>query len=305
MRLYYQDRDITDRVDIRECVVRDACGGRCDSLDIYFDNLAAWYGWGPEDDDRIRVTRDGYDSGTMYVNTVVPEGRKYRIYAGSLPCGARRRESRSFVKRTVAEILQSCAMRSGMSPALYGVEGGVTIPYIEQRDETAAAFLHRLMRLEGAALKCVNGKYAGIGLLYAQGLPASRKLTVRSSQAWPGYRRAGERLRSVTVRTPYAEATATDSAAASGRISLVTGEYPAMDGAQAGRWARGLLMSKNRECETFTIPTEFDPGFTAMARVDIEGDTAASGEWLVEEVEHDIKNGTSTARMHRCITTVR
>ena len=48
------------------------------------------------------------------------------------------------------------------------------------------------------------------------------------------------------------------------------------------------------------MQNDFNPGLTALSRVDVTGDTDASGQWLVDEVEHDMKNLTTTATMRRC-----
>lgn len=305
MEVYYQGKDITGYVQVRQCIARDTCGGRCDSLEIEFENAAAWYRWGPEENDRILAALDGYDTGTLYVNTILPEDGRYRILATSLPPLARKKMNRSFAGKTVEDIMRSCAMASGMDYQIFGLDGKTVIPYIQQEDESVAAFLYRLLTLEGGTLKCVNGKYTAIGLLYAQERAAHQTIRITADQDGAEYRRSGATARSVTVRTPYAEARAVDDAVPSDHIQIVTGEYPAVNDIQAGRWARGLLLHKNRQCESFTLRFTFNAGLTAMTRIDITGDTDASGEWLVDEAEHDLINRRSTARLSRCVTTIR
>ena len=41
-----------------------------------------------------------------------------------------------------------------------------------------------------------------------------------------------------------------------------------------------------------------------MLRIDIEGDTDATGEWIIDEVEHDFIQRTSIATMRRCIRSI-
>lgn len=304
MKLFYQGKDITGYVRIRSCVVRDSSGERCDSLKIQFENAGAWYRWGPEEDDQIRVTHNDYDSGILYLNSIIPEDGKYSILATSLPCKARRKENRSFSGKTVEDIVRTCAMSSGMDFALYGIDGGAVIPYILQEDESAAAFLNRFLTLEGATMKCVNGKYAAIGILYAQKQKAEQKLEITAKQRSSDYRRSGETVKALTIRTPYATATATDTAVPTGHSRIVRNDLPAKNNLQAGRWARGTLLDINRKCESIRVGSRFNSGFTAMTRVDITGGTDADGEWLIKEAEHDFINLTSTVVMHRCVTTI-
>lgn len=304
MNLIYQGKDITKYVRIRSCVMRDTSGERCDSLKIQFENAGTWYRWGPEEDDEIRVTHNGYDSGILYLNTVIPKDGRYSILASSLPCKARRKENRSFSGKSIEQILRACAAGSGMDFKLYGIDGSAVIPYIQQEDESAAAFLHRLLTLEGAALKCVNGKYAAIGILYAQKQQAGQKLEITAKQRSSDYQRSGETVKILTIRTPYAASAAEDKAVPNNHSRIVRNDLPARNNVQAGRWARGTLLDINRKCESLRVESGFNSGFTAMTRVDVTGGTDADGAWLIKEAEHDFINLTSRVVMHRCVTTI-
>ena len=303
MEIYYQGKDITDLVQVRKCVSRDTCGGRCDSLEIEFENAAGWYNWGPEEDDQIIVAMNGYDTGVMYLNTVLPEDGKYRVLATALPCIARKKEYRSFSQKSISEIMRACGMVTGMGFAVYGIDENTVIPYIQQENESAAAFLYRLLKWEGAQLKCENGQYVAIGISYAQERQAHQTIEITAKQRGTEYRRGGGKYRSVTVLTPYAKATAEDLIVPSTHAQI-TADLPARNDIQAGRWARGLLLHHNRQDETLTIETDFNPGFSAMTRIDITGGTDGTGEWIIEEAEHDFKNKTSRAKLFRCIQTI-
>ena len=41
-----------------------------------------------------------------------------------------------------------------------------------------------------------------------------------------------------------------------------------------------------------------------MQRADVDGNTDANGEWLIDEAEHDLLNGRTTARYLRAIDTI-
>ena len=305
MEFYYQGTEITDFVQIRKCVVHDTCGKRCDSLDMELEDAESWYRWGVQKDDEIQVIHRGCDSGVMYLHSVVPEDGKYRLIAAALPCRGRNRQYRSFRNKTIEEILRECALTTGMDYSLFGLDGGTVIPYIQQTDESSAAFLCRLLMLEGAKLKCVNGRYTAIGLAYAQGLSVQRTVDIISEQSGVRFLRTGVKTKTLTLETPYAKATAEDLAVENDYIQYRPGgEYPVMNAAQAGRWARGLLLEKNRECETLSLDTELDNGFSALVRFDVTGGTDADGAWLVEEAEHDLIRETSRAELRRCITTI-
>lgn len=304
MKIIWQGTDITGYVMIRKAVARDTCGGRCDGLDIEFENAETWYRWGPAEDDEIRVTRDGWDSGILYLNTIAPGEGKYRVLATALPCRARKKEWRSFEGLSIGEILEQCAARTGMETALFGVDGERTIPYILQENESAASFLTRLAVLEGAKMKCVNGKYTFIGLEWAQDRKPDAAIRLRPDQQGFDYRRQGTAFSGADVTTPYAKGSAADTAVSAANPRLALCDLPAMDNIQAARWARNILREKNRKCESLTLDATFTPNWTAMGRINIAGETDARGQWIIEEVEHDLKEGHSRATLHRCIRSV-
>lgn len=301
MTVYYEGVDITTRVIVRSCDVRDTAGGRADSVEIVFEDAGRWQKWQPQEDDRIAVTHQSYSSGTMYVNTVTPEDGRYRILATSLPCAARRREWRSYNNKTLGEIMEDCALRTGMQYAMYGIDRGLRIRYIEQEYESAAAFLCRLLRMEGAAFKCVQGKYTAIGIEWAQRRDAGTSLRITADQWGTQYRRSGETLRRLSVQLTSGQVSATDMNVKETHPSMVKSGLPVSDAPQAGRWARGLLLNHNRECERLCMDMKYSPAMTAMARVNVTGGTDADGAWLVEEAHHELIEETTFIDMRKCV----
>ena len=304
MDVYYEGVNITGDVLVKSCVVRDTVSGRCDGLEIVFEDSGRWFRWGPKEDDRIIVRHMGYDSGVMYVNTVTPEDGRYRILATSLPCLARRKEYRSFKNRTVGEIINACASNTGMQYALYGVNAAAPVRYIEQGGESAAAFLYRLLTLEGAAFKCVQGRYTGIGILWAQEQNATQTLELAADQLGVIYQRGGDALRKLVIVMPGARVVATDTAIQNIAASKVLASLPVSEAHQAGRWARGLLLSHNRKREILKLDLSFRPSMTAMIRIDVRGGTDADGPWLTENVEHDLINEETSVKLYRCVSSI-
>jgi len=303
MEVYWQGVDITAYANMRSCVMKDTAGERCDILEIEFENAAGWFSWGPEADDTVRVTHNGYDTGLMYLNAVLPEEGIFRIMATSLPCKARKKEWRSFTGKSIEEIMRVCAVSSGMDYQIFGIDGDTIIPYIQQANESCASFLARLLRMEGAVLKCVNGKYTAIGIEYAQDKQAGQTFEIDLYQEDVTWYRSGAALRSLRIMTPYCDAMATDTGVDSSHSTRIV-NAPARNNVQAGRWARGMLLSENRQCEKLTMLTQFNAGFTSMARIDTTGETPATGEWIIQDSEHDFINLKSSATMYRCLTTI-
>lgn len=304
MTLFYQGTDMTPYVDITKCVYRDVAGGRCDSLDMELDQAAAWHRWGPQVDDEISVVQGGLETGVLYLNTVWPEDGRYRMVATGLKAAARRGAWKSYRDRTLEDIMRACAAECGMDFGLYGLEGKLRYPYLERRDEGCAAFLDRLMALEGGVLKVMGGRLCGIGIAWAQEQAGAKTVMLSADQRGAQHiRQGGNQWAGLTVRTPWCEASARDSGALGG-IRPVRTDTPARDAAQAGRWARGLLLAHNRQAEQLRLNTELDIGMTAMARVDVQGGTGADGAWLVDEAAHDLVNGKTQTTLLRCVYSV-
>ncbi len=305
MNVIYNGTNITDDVDVKRCIHRDVSGGRRDMLDIEFEYSNKWFGWNPQRDDTIQIELNGYDTGKLYVNTILPEQGRYRIIATGAKSAARRKAWASYEKKTLGFIMGVCAAECGMEYGLFGISGNSSYPYLLREYEDSMAFLDRILMLEGGRLKCLNGKLRGIGIEFAQGLPAGQHVEIDSSQLQARYtHREDIKYSGVTIQTPYAKASAFDSSA-SGGIHLIITTLPALDNAQAGRWARGLLLNHNRTAEELELGMEFNEGLTALARIDIESDTDANGEWVVDTVEHDFVTLKSKATLYRCITTIR
>lgn len=305
MRLYYEGTDITDDVDIRACVHNDVSGGKCDMLDIEFENAAQWMRWKPQQDDVIMAEEGRYTTGALYINTFIPSGDRFRVLATSLKSVARRKAWQSFTNAKLKDIIASCAAQCEMGWYAIGIDENAVIPYIERENEGCAAFLDRLMRMEGATLKTVSGRLTCIGIEYAQNLEAIHNIELAPNQQGVSVQKC-ENLKysGLTIKTPYAEAGAIDTEAVRQEARTVT-DLPALSNVQAGRWARGLLLHNNRTAERITIQSEFNAGMTALARIDLTGESEITGEWIVDETNYDLKQGRTSAKLYRCLRSIR
>lgn len=301
--LIYEGNDITERVMIAQCVCMDMSRGISDCLDIRLEEAATWLRWNPQAGDRIQVKRSGYDSGALYVNTIIPQDGAFRILATAMKPGAKRVGYRSYQDMTFTQVMSICAAECDMGAKLYGISGVMRYKYLIRDRETAPGFMARLARHEGTLLKAINGSFAAIGIEYAQGLKAAQKITLDMSRE--GIRYVNNRESSwagVKIISPWCTASAIDSAG-KGEVRLFT-NLPVHDEAQAKRWAKGLLMDHNRQTEVLELEMVFNPGNTAGARIDIAGSDSVAGEWIIDKAENDFIGDTSRLRLVRCISTI-
>ena len=303
VRLIYQGTDVTDDVDIIECVHNDVCGGESDCLNIRVDHADKWFRWGPQKNDTLQVKRSGYDSGTLYLNTIIPEDGTYRILATSAKSVPFPVRWQSFKKKTLSAIMTMCAGECGMGAKQYGISGGMLYQYLLRDNTSVPIFLETLANREGAVLKTLSGDYVAIGIDYAQGLSPMHEMELDDKQMDSKYiDRRDLRWKSLQIVTPYGNGTSVDSAA--NGPSRTISDIPVDDAAQAKRWARGILLLHNWQAESLEIEMDFNPGYTAMARINVASRTDANGSWIIRKVKQDLLNGRTKAVMHRCLTTV-
>lgn len=301
--LIYRGVDITEDVDIIECICRDVSGGESDCLNLKVDHADKWFRWEPEKNDTIRVLRSGYDSKNLYLNTVMPEDGAYRIYATGTKCVPFPARWQSFENKSLSAIMSLCAAECGMGAKLYGVNGGTQYEYMLRDNLSAPVFLQQLANREGAVLKSLDGNFTAIGVQYAQGLSAMHEMELESDQLDSEYiDRRNLAWSSVQIKTMFGSGTARDSGAG-GQSRMIT-DINVDNDAMAYRWAKGILLMHNRQSEILNIEMDFNPGYTAMVRVNVKSSTAANGEWMIDSVEQNLLDGRTRARMCRCIQTI-
>lgn len=304
MTIYYEGADITSRVQIAEAIYKDVSGGRSDSLDMVFENGLAWNVWQPQKNDRVQIVDGSLDTGTLFVQAVMPMGNQYRIIATAAKAGAGQKKTKSYEDITLSEILGFCAAENGMEYRIYGIEKETAYKFLIQEDEGNAKFLSRIAQWEGATIKTYNGRYTMIGIEAAQALDSCETIALSTSFTGFTYRKKYAKARSMKVICPWAQAEATDNDAAGGE-EITISHLPAWDAGSAARWARGLLLCHNRKAEELSIETDLHPNWSAMRKITVTGQTEASGDWLVDEVTHDLIERKSKATFFRVIGTVR
>lgn len=300
MELFYEGKNITGDVQITEARGRDVSGGRSDSLELVVEHAHVWHRWGPQADDRIELIQGRYSTGRLYINAVAAEDDQYRILATSVKTAARRKRHVTFQGKTLEAIMKQCAGECGMDQRIFGLDKNLYYPYLQRPGVGCAAFLDWLAGLEGAVLKTYSGRFTMIGIPEAQRLPPAEVLELSDEQAGVTYqRRDFEKIKALTVCTPYATVMSVDESAQEGETRVVCG-LPARDPATAARWAAGMQLRHNRNAEQLTVESDFREGWSAMVRLDVTGCTAA-GKWMIDEVEHDFAEGRSKAVLVRCL----
>jgi hypothetical protein len=305
IQLTWNGTDISAHCNITGCVHREAAGGKSDTLELQLDRASTWYRWGPEEGDEISVYMDGYATGDLFLTAVIPCGDQYRLIASGLKKEAARKTWGCYSDKTFREIFDLCAAECGTEGKIFGMDERLLIPFCLRKNEGAAGFLDRIATMEGFKLKTWNRELRAIYLAWAEEQDPVLSLNITAETGGVTYRRrANMAWTGLVVKSPWAESQARDVGYKGNNTPIIT-TLPARNAAQAGRWARNLLREHNRKMEELRIETRFNAKLGALNRIDITGETDASGAWIVEEAEHDLIRKSSSALMYRVRDTIR
>ena len=298
MRIFYNGTDITAACCPEEAIYYDRTG-KADSLELTLPFGERWISWGTEEGDTLRVTRDGCDTGEMYITAAELDSGKFRVLATAAKPKCRKKGYRVY-SGTMLRICARAAGEGDSSFSCWGVED-MALGSAVRSGETPGEFLNRLAEYAGAALKTYNGAFRMVGVRTPQERAVIQTLRLRGEQPGVRYlRRFDLGTAKLTVGTGAGQVSAWETEEGPGPEETVTGT-PAREAALAGVIARNLILSKNRQREELTVETAFSPGWTALGRIDTEGTGALGGQWILEEVRQDLKNGRTRGRMVRVI----
>lgn len=302
MQIIYNGIDITSRVQAAECKYQDVSCGRCDSLHMVFNNGLAWNVWRPEKNDVIEVYEGQIYTGKMFIQAVEPYNNNYKIIATAARMPAWRKKTKSYENITLKELAAICAADDGMGYKIFGLSENTVYPYLIQANESNPKFLSKIAEMEGAVLKTYNGRYTLIGIAAAQERAAAEIMQLDTDKEFC-HRKKVSRNRTVRVISPYCESTAEDKTVTDGE-EITVSNLPVRNAGEAARMAKGILLSRNRKAEELTITTELHPGWTAMQKIRVIGGLEANGDWICDEVTHDLIAEKSTATFLRVIEDV-
>lgn len=305
MQLLYNGADITQEAGVTGCVCHEEAGGTCDYMEVTVDDARKWYFWQPQTDDRMEAALGAYRTGPMYLHTMQNIDGRMTLIAASMPAAARRTGSGCYADVSLDDLLRLCAAECGMDSALYGADGEIRYALLRRLKESAPAFMSRVLGYEGMAFKTAGGRFAAIDVSAMQQSAAGKTIYLSARQRGVTHTmQEAKKCSALTLKTPYCVCTAIDEGAKIENAVTLTAP-PALDAAQGGRWARGMLLMRNRQAETLELDTAFDAAFYAMARIDVESETAMNGKWMVDQATHDLVKKRSRAVMRRCVETIR
>lgn len=289
--------DVSDRI-VPDAVIATDRTGSADDAQFVFRRDARWWNWDIERGEQIVWRSDGYTTGVLYADGRQPEKGRFVLTASSIPPSSAQAACwAGYDDVTLGLLLRRYAGMLGLRYAAYGI--GETIRYarIARENETALAFLSRILGAEQAVLKISNGQMAAISLPQIDAGDAVKAINVRAGEMHRYKNEAWNRWGAVKVVTSRFTRTVRMEPGP----EHVLYDLPVQGIEQAERWGMGLLLAHNAGCETLTITRPLDGSICALTRIDVTGESLYEGRWVVTEARHDTEASCTRVTMRRAI----
>lgn len=249
----YQGVEIYDKVSMARCWHDMHAWGALDELVITFgDTQNLWDGWDPKDDDIIEVSDGAARTGKMYVRDVKPQSSAMDIRAYPVPHSMREAKCRSWESIRLLQLVAQIAQEAGMGYEAYGLDNSL-YAYVEQRNESNLEFLSKRLTYEGGSLIAFDGKLIAYSGRWAESQSPVKRLEITPGKDYEMDDNTARAYGSCLVTDGRTEATFT---AGAGRQLKKVLDDRITDGAEAQRFARGLLRAANREAARICLRTD-------------------------------------------------
>jgi len=287
MRLIYEGKEITNNVDINNAVIIDAAGGQADSLEIRFsDTQKLWSSWRPEKNQRIELSRDGFKSGIMYVDSWEQVPGYFILQALSVPQEAKTAYYRSWEDVQFLELVQEIAGRYKLDLHTQGIQNYL-YKRVEQKNQTDIQFLSGRCKLEGYALKITNNTLV---IFNESAMEKEPPAAVLDSGDFDGEYQFWDNSIGVfsACQIIYGSVKAeTKDMTLYGPVRKIT-DIPVSSIGEAQRFSAGILRSLNKSHAGGSCRIRFNPGIAAGNMIEIQNIGLADGKYYCEKVVHNL-----------------
>ena len=253
-------------------------------------------------DDFFEASEEGYTTGRMYIDAITETDGVTSVFARGMSAKGMEKGWSSFENVTLMELMHLAAAELKMGYQQFGITDQIYERLI-RKGETWIEFLRRVLRLEGAVLKCAGGRLTAVSIPWAQEQNPVCTYEITPETAGCHFTENFRAYRECLLSGAGIAGKAADTAVAGDRQWKPDSIQP-QNAKQAKRWAQGELLSVNRMCSTLRLDLAFTPGIAAMSRVDISGMGITKGQWIAGRIEQDLIQKTSRLYLRPCITTI-
>lgn len=302
MKFLYNGVDIISSSKPSKMLVNDYAGGEADELIATFSDTKLWATWQPKTGDTVQLIDGSFDSGVLYIDNPQIQSDICRLEAISVPLSARKPRTKIWRDIRLTGIISDCANRAGLTFQTYGITD-YTYTAISQNSESDFAFLMRVCKREGYAVKVTNKTLIVFSEKYMENQTSG--MTINKKEVAPTYSfKNGVNLLSKVRICHYnvtkkqsIDQTATDTNIIGGEMKV---NELCSDSGEALRFAYGYLRNTNKNskigCIQLLQQTELAAG-SVLTLENFEGEN--NGNWFVYSVTQDAVNAKTTLYLRR------
>lgn len=143
LKVFYNEKDITDAIDVNTCIHDMYACSRADSLLLTFNDVnKVWDKWKPNKEELISIVCGVAKSGRMFIESVTPENGLMTLIASSCPPTSKKKNNKSWENIWFLQLGKEIADRHNLAFESYGVQDRL-YSYVRQENEPDFDFLQK------------------------------------------------------------------------------------------------------------------------------------------------------------------
>ncbi len=295
MKLIYENADITRKVAINRCVHETYSENHADTLTLRFSDAASrWDSWQPKRGDRVRVTEDAANTGTMYVSGITAENGLFTLRATSMPITGANVKSQSWENVRLFQLGNDIAKAHGLTFKPYGITDQL-YPFIKQSSKTDFEFLNELCRLEGYAVILYDAALIVYDEYTRENGEALTDIKVGADGRFAYSDFSADAFGSIELTSGALRGTFTDPNAPADRVLRIRSPLDCANATEAQRFARGMLRQANKRSYvgSFRRRLTYDVAAASVVNLITEKASNWNGKVFVTKTRNDFVKGES------------
>ena len=300
MRVIYKGVDIYPEISVSECYIDSYAEKHCDQLLLRLnDTKQLWDIWSPQKGDEISVENGNAKSGTMFVESIVPESGLVTLTAQSIPQSIRDKTAKSWEKIQFTQLASEIADRHGLGLEFYDVQDQ-RYEYVEQAQIPDITFLQGRCELEGCAFLVYNKKLVIYSESAMEQKEAAETLEITAADHFEYRNQDSEAYSECEVLNGSVKGSF--KAKTGGKLLRKVLKVKMSGTSEADRFARNLLRAANKNTMLATLwAGSLLQNYAAGSVVNITTDSARSwnGSAFVVHIRHDLVKGKSKVEFRK------
>lgn len=302
MNIIYNDVDITNSVQTTTAQITDNAGGKPDSLTVVFsDTDGLWSKWKPAKNDTVRITHNGFDTGTLFVDELWQRSGSFEIKALSIPQTSKSAHTQGWEKVRLLEIATEIATRHGLTLQSFEITNHL-YERVDQQEIADFAFLADFCMLEGYALKINNRSV----VIYSESFEEQKPVNPNISVVGNGSINDADFRNKSTDTYQKCIVRSNDPSYIEGEFSdpnifgpTIKRDLYATNQAEAIRWARGVLRSYNKLMVTGSMAINLNTNYAAGTSLNVQDIGLFDGKYFIHALVHDFINNKTKLTLRK------